>query len=334
MTRLFIEDYEMDIDKELVNRITYAIDDLEHLDSKSTSFTKTIVLPGTTKNNNLLGNIFDFNNSNFTFDSLNNVKYNFNASRLARCRIDVNGLQVIKGSFRLLEIVYNGSQVEYECAVFGELGGFISKVGNNRLEDLDFSNYDHSYTNTAITDSWDNANSGQGIYYPLIDIGEVSNGAPYGVAKKDYQYRTFRPALHVREYLDKIITNAGYTWESQFFNTDFFKRLIVPHNSKQLTRISSTGLDISYSGTGQLFQTPDGYYEIEHPTQTVLGAFTTLDNKTFTYGGTNTISGRFKLRVQGTYDYSQNLDANLRLTLFTSAVVSTNVYFFHRLHRR
>jgi hypothetical protein len=328
MTRLFIEDYEMDIDKELVNRITYAIDDLEHLDSKSTSFTKTIVLPGTTKNNNLLGNIFDFNNSNFTFDSLNNVKYNFNASRLARCRIDVNGLQVIKGSFRLLEIVYNGSQVEYECAVFGELGGFISKVGNNRLEDLDFSNYDHSYTNTAITDSWDNANSGQGIYYPLIDIGEVSNGAPYGVAKKDYQYRTFRPALHVREYLDKIITNAGYTWESQFFNTDFFKRLIVPHNSKQLTRISSTGLDISYSGTGQLFQTPDGYYEIEHPTQTVLGAFTTLDNKTFTYGGTNTISGRFKLRVQGTYDYSQNLDANLRLTLFTSAVVSTNVYFF------
>ena len=57
MTRLFIENSELDIDKGLSNQITYAIDDLNNLDSKTTAFSKTIVIPGTTKNNNLLGNI-------------------------------------------------------------------------------------------------------------------------------------------------------------------------------------------------------------------------------------------------------------------------------------
>lgn len=235
MTRIFIEDFELDIDAGLSNRITYAIDDLNNLDSKATSFTKTIILPGTANNNKLLGNIFEFNNSNFTFDAGVNVNYNFNAARVAKCRIEVNGLSILKGVFRLLEIVYNGKQVEYECSVFGELGGFISKVGNLRLEDLDFSAYNQNYTNANIVASWDNANSGTGIYYPLVDIGLVSTGT-YGVAKKDYQYQAFRPALHVREFIDKIITNAGYTWSSDFFNTDFFKRLIIPYNSKALTK--------------------------------------------------------------------------------------------------
>ena len=235
MTRIFIEGLELDIDKGLTNRITYAIDDLNNLDSKSTAFTKTIVLPGTTNNNKLLGNIFEFNNSNFTFDANANVSYNFNAAKSAKCRIDVNGLSILKGVFRLLEIVYNGKEVEYECSVFGELGGFISKVGNSRLEDLDFSAYNQNYTNANIVASFDNANSGTGIYYPLVDIGKVSDGTN-GVAKKDYQYQALRPALHVREYIDKIITNAGYTFTSDFFNTDFFKRLIVPYNAKALTK--------------------------------------------------------------------------------------------------
>lgn len=297
MTRIFIEDFELDIDKELVNRITYAIDDLERLDSKSTAFSKTIVLPGTANNNYLLGNIFEFNNSNFTFDSAPNVKYNFNAAKAAKCRIEVNGLQIVKGVFRLLEIVYDGGQIEYECSVFGELGGFISKVGNLRLEDLDFSAYDQNWTNANIVASWTNANSGIGIYYPLQDIGLVSTGA-YGVAKKDYQYRAFRPALHVREYIDKIITNAGYTWESDFFDTDFFKRLIIPHNSKALTIVSSTAFDVRYSGAGQYIYFGQTVREIQHPTQISLGSFTPdMNNAVFTYGGVPTISGLFRIRT-------------------------------------
>jgi len=238
MTRIIIEGYELDINAGLSNQITYAIDDLRNLDSKATAFSKTIVIPGTANNNYLFGNIFEFNNSNLTNDANANVKYNFNASKSARCRIEVDGLQIIKGVLRLMEIVYDGGVNEYECAVFGELGGFVSKLGNLRLEDLDFSSYNHAYTSGNIIASWDSGNTGAGYYYPLIDYGAVSTGT-YGTIKKDYQYLALRPSLHVKEYLDKIISNAGYTYQSTFFSTDFFKRLIVPHNQKDFKVLAS-----------------------------------------------------------------------------------------------
>jgi hypothetical protein len=136
MTRIFIEGYELDLTQGLSNQITYAIDDLQNLDSKSTSFTKTIVLPGTANNNKLLGNIFDFNNANFDNPLDPNVLANFNAARNASARIEVDGLQIMKGVLRLLEIVHVDGAIEYECALFGELGGFINALGNKRLEDL------------------------------------------------------------------------------------------------------------------------------------------------------------------------------------------------------
>jgi len=323
MTRIFIEGLELDIDKGLTNRITYAIDDLNNLDSKSTPFTKTIVLPGTANNNKLLGNIFEFNNSNFTADGFSNVNYNFNASRTAKCRIEVNGLSIIKGVFRLLEIVYNGKEVEYECSVFGELGGFISKVGNLRLEDLDFSAYDQVWSNANIVASWNNANSGTGIYYPLVDIGKVSDGTN-GVAKKDYQYQAFRPALHVREYIDKIITNAGYTYSSDYFNTDFFKRLIIPNNSKTLTRLASTlfraynpnPTDLAFSVSGQ---PPNANFPIPFSNIPVLGDFTNSGNESFQYTGAN-VTTTFNLNIVGSYIKNYNDDFVIYLNIGASSI--------------
>jgi len=230
MTRIFIEGYELDINKGLSNQITYAIDDLKNVDSKSTAFTKTIILPGTANNNNLLGNIFEFNNGNFTNDLLANVGYNYNASKGAKCLLQSDGMTLIKGVFKLNKIVKIGKNIEYECSIIGELGGFAFKLAALKLQDLDFSAYNHTWDTTNIINSWANDNAGSGYVYPLIDYGI------YSVGKIDYSIGTFRPALFAKEYLHKIITNAGYTYECDLFNTDRFKRLIVPHNKKTLTQ--------------------------------------------------------------------------------------------------
>lgn len=293
MTRIILEDFELDIDNELSNQITYAIDDLNNLDSKSTAFSKTIILPGTTKNNNLLGNIFDFNNSNNTIDTFPNVKYNFNASKAAKCRIEVNGLQVIKGVFRLLEIVYNGSQIEYECAVFGELGGFVSKLGNSRIEDLDFSAYNHTYSAANITASWLNDNAGAGYIYPHIDYGT------YSTNKKDWKYGTFRPAFFVKEYFEKILNNSGYTYDFPLLSTDRFKRLIVPHNQKTLNRLTSHLISAEVNTTQILIHNNTSTQEMTWDSQT-LANFTMVGYH-WKYTGLTTISMNVSLSVTGRY---------------------------------
>jgi len=353
MVRIFLENKELDINEGFTHQMTYAVDDLKNLDSKSTAYSKTIVLPGTTKNNSLLGNIFEIHNSNFTVNGATNIGYNFNATVSAKVRVEVNGIQIVKGILRLMEIIIDGSHIEYEVVIFGELGGFYSKLGGRKLEDIDFSDYTHTYDYTSISNSWltpitftgtmdfvtnkliifgikdytlkagdqiiiTNAGAnngthtvssysyygskatitkatnwasqanylagtitfeakGYGYYYPLIDYGMVS------IDKYDYDVKALRPSVFVKEIMHRMIVDAGYTWESNFFNSELFENLILPNNQKNFevlkTRIF-TGLTQSFSF--------DGSVDNVSLTNTAnIISTTTPDNITYTYTGAN-----------------------------------------------
>jgi len=151
-TEIFIEGYALDLMNDLPTEFTYAIDDIQDFGSKNTSFSKTLNIPGSAKNNQIFGFIFDLGNANFTDNAQPNVLYNFNATRASQCRIFVDGIQIFKGILRLLEIVKTGEVIEYQCSVFGELGGFITALGNKKLEDITFPlSYEKQWNYTNIT---------------------------------------------------------------------------------------------------------------------------------------------------------------------------------------
>ena len=300
ITEIYIEDNRLDLSKDLSSEFTYAIDDIQDFASRNTNFSKTIILPGNAINNKIFGHTFEFTSSNFYNPSADNVGYNFNAAKSASCVIYVDKIQVFKGIIRLIEITIDRGSIEYECVVFGELGGFITALNNDKLEDLDFSEYDHQWTYDNIVNSWNQASgttaSGMGYYYPLIDYGQVShpdNNHP----KRSWSYKAFRPALFVREYLDKIITGTGYTYEAPFFDTNLFKRLVIPNNQKSFSRLRNYNFqrrNSSYTfteadGTTKLFP-----LSISELTQnyTPNGAFTQ-----FTYTGTS-FTGQYETDIR------------------------------------
>lgn len=228
---MFLENYKLDITKEISALVTFAIDDVKDFSARSTSWSKTIVLPGTANNNKQFGHIFQVGQSN-TYDStLSNVGYNFNASKSANVIIFQNSFQNFKGVLRLLQININQGQIEYEVSVFGELAGLNVALSGGLLEDLDFSEYDEVYNAANVVASWDNT-PGSGIFYPLIDYGTYSED------KHDWDIRTFRPALYVKEYIDKMFEGAGYRYSSSIFETARFKGLIIPHSQKALQQLS------------------------------------------------------------------------------------------------
>jgi len=138
---------------------------------------------------------------------------------------------------RIMQINIDNGRPEYECTVFGTLFALNSALSGLLLENLNFAAYNHDYTIENIIASWDNA-GGSGYYYPLIDHGN------YSTNKHDWQYRTFRPALYVKEYIDKMVFGAGFRYDSDLFDTDRFKKLIIPFNQKKLTTISDNLLDL------------------------------------------------------------------------------------------
>lgn len=294
MMEIYIEGKKLDITSELSHLLTFALDDVKDFASRNTTFSKTIVLPGTANNNYLFGNIYNAQVSNSYDSAEDNVATNFNASVAADCLIFQNRLQVFKGTLRLLEIVIDNGQTEYEVAVFGELGGLVGALGNNKLEDLDFSAYDHIWGVTNITGSWENV-TGTSYFYPLIDYGNVST------AKVDYDIRALRPAFYVREYLDKMLTDAGYSWSSDLFNTSRFRSLIIPNNQKSLQTLTDLLLDGVDVTTNQLVI--QNGVDDEAPIPQAIRSLTdfTYLAGVYTYTGVETRTFRFEATINGNY---------------------------------
>jgi len=309
-TEIYIEDYKLDLSKELNTEFTYAIDDITDFGSRNTSFSKTINIAGNSTNNRVFGFVFDLGNSNFTDNTLPNVNYNYNAAKAAQCRIFIDKIQVFKGTLRILEIIVDNKAIEYQCSVFGELGGFITALGNKRLQDLDFSAYNHNYNITNIKSSWDTI-AGSGYYYPLIDYGNVSTD------KVNFQVTSYRPALYVKEYLQKIFSNTDYTYTLDLLSAEqeLFNRLIIPHNQKALTKTTGTlnvatrTTDLEITGTNSVaFDTITGSGLTVGgggSTFTYSGSVSINLKMVYTFGGDST-SGTFNIYKNSTIAYSSN----------------------------
>lgn len=271
-TEIYIENQRLDLTNDVDTDFTYTIDDINDFGSKNTSYSKTIRIAGNANNNAIFGNIFDLNNANFTSEDAPNVGVNYNASKNAQCRIFIDGIQIFKGALRILEIIKDGSSLFYECSVVGDLGGFMSALGNKKLEDLDFSAYNVAWNFTNITNSWDSID-GSGLYFPLVDYGNTSTN------KVDFDYKAFRPALYVKEILQKIQQDSGYTWDFPLLNTDLMNRLIVPHNQRIVNKVSNVAFNSNFNTTLSSNQ----FLPI---TVTTAGSFTGSNPATYT-GSTN-----------------------------------------------
>lgn len=300
-TEIYIENYLLDQSNDLSSLLTFMLDDIKDFSTRTTTFSKTIILPGTANNNKLLGNIFQIGQANPYDPILPNVGYNFNAAKSASCIIFQDNIQTFKGILRLLEIDIDRGRNEYQVAVFGDVAFLNAKLGSSLLEELDFSAYDHNLTDANIVASWDNA-PGSGYYYPLMDYGT------YSTDKHNWDYHTFRPALYAKEYIDKIFAAAGFRYSSDLFDTDRFKGIVIPYSEKILTTNTSdllsagtstnvTVIDYSFSASASL------------PFDTVATSIFTPDASpatAFTYNGADPINTVMHISIDYNWKCTNN----------------------------
>jgi len=275
-TEIFVEGYKLDISDDLDSLITFAIDDVKNFASRQTAFSKTVVLPGTANNNTIFGSIFDTGISNVYDSAMKNVGINFNAMVSAACIIFQDNVQTFKGTLRLLEIDIDKKRIEYQVALNGNLTTLNVALSSGYIADLDFSAYNQLWTAANITASWDNP-GGSGIYFPLMDYGNYSQG------KHDWDFRTMRPALYVKEYIDKMFASAGFRYSCDLFNTPRFKSLVVPHNQKTLLSQVSRVLTANETSSHTIINTGIGTTSGLLPWDTIIAGGFSYSLGTFTY---------------------------------------------------
>ena len=323
ITEIIIEQQRLDLFEDLGAELNYAIDDIKDFSARNTNYSKTINVPGNANNNKIFGHIYNFTSGNIRTTDNNgdfvNVNNNFDPTRQANCQIFVNKIQVFKGVLRLLEITIQNGVIEYQCAVFGELGGFASAIGNKLLEDMsDFNQYNQAWNETNVVNSWTASGvaSGLGIVYPLIDYGLCRH--PTNHLGHDWHLNAFRPAFFVRELMDKIILNSNYTYTSAFFDTPFFRSLIIPNNKANLEQLTKDLLLVYGNNSITNGSSAGASDNLAFNTITNLVNFTKdASNTSFTFAGA--VSALGKVRLYG--EISLSRPGTFSLSVYQSATL-------------
>ena len=211
--------------------LNYQITDITDITSRKTSFSKTIVIPGTPVNNDFFQQIFELN------VDISDTSYN---PKIAiPCSVRIGDEEVFAGNLQLLRVISNQKLVEYEIIITGLLKNILFSFADYYLTDLNLSEYNHERNLTTVSNSWDyvikrngadfNATGlGEGYVYPFINHGNSQN-----IGSVSYLYDMF-PAVYVKTIMDKLFAFAGYSYTSTFFNSPYFKSLIIPFTSDKL----------------------------------------------------------------------------------------------------
>lgn len=246
---------DIDMFDDVSTPLNFAISDIRTPEKRDASYSKTIKVPGTKGNNIRFGHIFDVNIGDGTFNP--NIK--------APCTLYIDDLPQISGFLQILSIeIDDEKQIQYNISIKGQVGSIFTQIGDKELTDLDFSSYNHTYSKAVQKATWGNTYSS--VYtYPLIEYGFDNDLNTFNVEQ-------LYPAIFVRSYVDKIFSDAGYTYSSNFFNSDPFTKLLIPSNSNKLvlndTEIQARLFNAEQvsSGSISLGAYPSGAYAV---TQTV-----------------------------------------------------------------
>ena len=296
--RLFVEGIEADTLGDIDVDFTYSVADVTDIERRNTSYSKTITLPSTSKNQNLFGNIFDISVSNDIYPEDVNIGQNFNPAKQAQAQIFLDNVKIFDGVLRMIKINNLAGDITYEVNMFGRLRDILHELGDKTLADLDFSDYNHTWNRTSIENSWNRiewVDGADNYVYPLVDYGYSFLD---GIDNPVFPIINFKPAVFITEILKRIFAEANFQVTAPIFESFYFRKLLLVTAEKTITKESTT----------LLHQNPSFYQEeiTSDVTWSHLLAFSSVEASGFDITNAGT---RF------TWTKTQNLNTGLNLNL-------------------
>jgi hypothetical protein len=323
---------KVDLSDDVAFPITFNIADVREINNRNGAYSKTIVIPGTKENNKVFKYIFDIQGVD-NYDTRIRVKAN----------VVVDTIPVLEGYIQLDTINCDNNEYwTYNCIIYGENANFSKNIDQNALlNSLDFTEFNHNKTLDAITQSW-TGDYTYGYYYPLLDYNNGRNPVELQIASQSQLSlinENFKPAIYVKQYWDKIFKLYGYTYESEFLNSEAFTSLIIPTNIKVIKNDDDWRYNSSFAAgirTGVVFnypvQTSTATYQTDYNNDTLLSSFTMDDASPFFYDPNNIFydipggSFRYENTYQGNIPKNQKIILNLDYKITLTGGTTSNPY--------
>jgi hypothetical protein len=245
---LFINDRLVDLDQSIPFPLTFNISDIKDLTARKGNKSKTIKLPGTRRNHELMLSVFTLS----TIDKISDDEsdfVDFDPSIKATAKYYQNGLLEFNGVAQLMECTLSNGVWTFDVTLVSDTIDYIARLQKIKVNELGWSEYNHALSLVNQQNSWsglieENGSpayvysspdwDGRGYYYGLIDYGYTRpTPSTFGVEHMP-------PQVFVYEVLEKAFAYAGITWTSTFMESQLFKRLLLAYAGGDLPTIDST----------------------------------------------------------------------------------------------
>ena len=312
--QLIINGVDVPLEGSLNPALTYSIQDIKQLDKRKSTYSKTITLPGSKVLNDLFNFIFEIN-----------VDGTFNPNLKADAVYLVDSQTILNGFIKLNSIHYlDNSHIIYKCVLLGSTANFFTDLGEKELTDIQgLNDFQHSWNSIEQRASWDTSIQylgagipflyGRGYVYPLLDYGSSTD-------LEVFQDIDLYPAFYVKELWDRIFTDAGYTYTSNFLNSTLekrFKRGIIPFNGDRFGLSSAQIINRTFTADTPVFTS--SMVDISNGDSSDV-SFTDVSDP-----GNIHNAGIFTTPGTGTYNISASIDVTALYKPTATETVQANV---------
>jgi hypothetical protein len=240
---LYINNILVDLNDKIPFPLTFAISDIKNLSARKGNNSKTISLPGTPTNVQLMANVFSLSatlGAPITF-------MNYDPSVKASAKYYHNGVLEFNGVCQVQECIQQDGNWTFNIVLISETIDYIGRLKDIKINAMDWNEYNHQFIKANQEETWNgfiqsngvstaNANAtdwfGLGYYYGLIDYGYQR------LTESTFAVDQIVPQVFCYDILLRAFNAAGITWQSTFFESQRFKRLLMAYPGGVLPQIT------------------------------------------------------------------------------------------------
>jgi hypothetical protein len=159
-----------------------------------------------------------------------------------------DGVQVFSGVLQLISMSKIRGEVTYEVGLFSDdVSLFKSIEGNLLATTAGVTGMNHTLTSAHVSATW-TASGASGYVYGLVDSYGYTDVVTQGWFSVPYWKMT--PSIYVKKMVDLIFAQAGYRYTSEFFNSERFKKLVIPYAAGEaILNLSGSTIFVASTGT-------------------------------------------------------------------------------------
>ena len=229
---LYIDGQRGDLFQEESIEINLSVQNIKDISKVFGDFTNSFTIPASPTNNAIFKHYYNVD-----------IYGGFNANVRVDSFIEVNNNLFRTGVLELESVQIKDSQpYAYQVGFYSNVTSLKDTFGEDKLNDLDLSSYDHTYNDTNIVTGLNGFVSGtsSSIIYPLISPvanwyynSSGSQPAPNNIAYHSQAdlhgvfYYDLKPAIKLQKIIDAIEAKYGIEFQSDFFDSADFGKLFM-----------------------------------------------------------------------------------------------------------